>query len=290
MRLAGRFLVLSTALVLAAGAARALGMETYGNSPLSDANYRDWPGLMPVINHESRIYAWWVNGNEQFFYEGDAEAANGALRRLAAAADLAPEVVLRPGPATTQNFARDKTLAYDWNLHVIGGVAAHLRTRDRGDRIWVKHPVLTLRTGGKIDLARLSMPPGLKVTRLAQLKQRYREALDSRDQTVRGWGAGELAALDPYDEAGVTAIQALLADPDNWVRLNAAGSLATFGRKARPALPALRAARATEDARLRERIDEAIRTIEAAPDTSAAEQDHADQLRRIDAFLAVRKE
>jgi hypothetical protein len=46
------------AVAVSAGAGRAwaLGEEHFGNDPLSDANYGDWPGAMPLINNESRVY------------------------------------------------------------------------------------------------------------------------------------------------------------------------------------------------------------------------------------------
>jgi hypothetical protein len=290
MRVAAKLTVLSALLCLAGSAGvRAAGMETFGNAPLSDANYKNWPGIMPVINHESRVYSWWVNGNEQFFYHGDTEALNGALRRLAGAADLNADVILRPGPAATKTFQGDKTVAYDWSLHLLGGIAAHLATRDKGELVWSKRPVLTIYTGGRVDLEKLFIPPSLRVTRLSDLKKRVREGLTSRDKTVRGWGAGVLAELDPYDTDSVRAIESLLQDEDSWVRLNAAHALPTFGRLAQAALPALRANLGTEDTRLKEAVEQGIAAIEAAGDRSAAEKAHREELLRIEALLQRRK-
>ena len=52
----------------------AAATETVGNQALNAANYGDWQGIMPVINHKSRVYHLWVNGNEHFYYRGDAKA------------------------------------------------------------------------------------------------------------------------------------------------------------------------------------------------------------------------
>ena len=60
----GRALLASLVLIACCGPARALGTEDFGNAPLNAANYTDWPGIMPVVNHPSRVYHWWVNGNE----------------------------------------------------------------------------------------------------------------------------------------------------------------------------------------------------------------------------------
>src|SRR5207245_1530338 len=64
----------------------------------------------------------------------------------------------------------------------------------------------------------------------------------SSDKTVRGWGCGALSALDAYDKESLETIAARLKDDDMWVRLNAAGALATFGSRARSALDLLREA------------------------------------------------
>ena len=45
-----------------------MGFEHVGNAPLNAVNYREWKGVMPVVNHPSRVYHTWVNGNEHFYY------------------------------------------------------------------------------------------------------------------------------------------------------------------------------------------------------------------------------
>ena len=52
---------------------RPMATETYGNKPLSTANYDTWPGLSEVVNDNRRVYQQWVNGSEFCCYEGDTE-------------------------------------------------------------------------------------------------------------------------------------------------------------------------------------------------------------------------
>src|SRR5262245_65496417 len=101
-------------LILSATASRAWarGEEQFGNDEISDVNYTGWPGIMPVINFEARIYRTWVNGNEHFYYRGDTAAANAALRKFAAIKADVREVVLRPGPLETRTFGGNR-LPYD---------------------------------------------------------------------------------------------------------------------------------------------------------------------------------
>src|SRR4051812_398772 len=56
-----------------------LGTEDFGNKPLAEANYKEWKGIMPVVNDKARVYSNWVNGNEHFYYTGKAKELNAAL-------------------------------------------------------------------------------------------------------------------------------------------------------------------------------------------------------------------
>jgi hypothetical protein len=98
----------------------ALGMETFGNAPA--VKQPDWAeGVLDVVNLKSRVYSQWVNGNENFFYRGDAQALNEALRKYAAVKADVRQVILLPGSGKTQTFA-GKALGFDWQLHVPSGI------------------------------------------------------------------------------------------------------------------------------------------------------------------------
>ena len=64
---------------------------------------------MPVVNHTSRVYHTWVNGNEHFYYQGNLDALNDTLRKFAQEKAVR-EVVLRPGPGMTTSFDRTKKI------------------------------------------------------------------------------------------------------------------------------------------------------------------------------------
>jgi hypothetical protein len=82
----------------------ALGEEDFGNKPLNELNYQEWKGIVPVVNHSSRVYHTWVNGNEHFYYQGDVAALADCLKKFAAFPTPLHEVVLRPGPGTVKSF------------------------------------------------------------------------------------------------------------------------------------------------------------------------------------------
>lgn len=290
MRLAlQRFVIAVLVLLIACSAAWALAQEDIGNEPLNEANFSEWPGLVPVVNHPSRVYHLWVNGSEQCFYQGDVAALNDTLRKFAEVRTESRDVVLRPGPGETQTLVGGKTIPFSWHLQLYGGISRHLLGLDGGKQIWSDHPVLSVYTGG-IDLNKIEIPKGVTLLSITEVKKRTREGLKSKDKTVRGWGAGMLASLDAYDPESQETVTALLNDPDNWVRLNAVHSLPAFGKRAKAALPLLRDLLKSDDPQLKEAAAESIQKIEQAqsvPDQEQARQ-HREQLEQIDRFVATK--
>lgn len=260
--------------ICSAGKVWAMGLEDFGDRPLSELNYQNWPNIMPLLNSQIRVYHSWVNGNEQFYYRGNTATFNDALKKFAAVKAEIHEVLLQPGPGIAYTFDRTKTIPYNWNLHIFGGIAQHLTTLPQGDKIWSKSPTMTVCVGGDIALERIEISAGISIVDLADLSRRYREALTSKDKTVRGWGAGHLAQLDPYNAENLMSVAKLLKDEDDWVRLNAVGAVAIFGKKAESVLPVLREMLITEDKTLKTSVEKTIEEIQQAKDTTAAEQEY----------------
>ncbi|MFK7778506.1 MAG: HEAT repeat domain-containing protein [Gimesia sp.] len=262
----------------------ALGIEDFGNKPLNAVHFQNWPGMMPVVNDKNRVYHRWTNGNEACFYRGNTAALNDALQKFADSNGKVHEVVLRPGPASVNSFMKSRTMDYNWNLHLVGGIARAMSQKDQGAHLWSKHPILTVYVGGEIQLNKIKVPKGITLLQLADLERRYTKGLTSTDITVRGRSTGKLARLDPYSTPSMEAIAKLLPSKEKWVRRNAAGALATFGKQATPALPALREALNTDDKQLKARIQQTIDTIEKGPDNSVAKKQHQEMVAKINQF------
>jgi hypothetical protein len=112
----------------------ALGMEKFGNAPVG--KQPEWAeGIVDVVNLKSRVYSWWVNGNENFFYRGNAQDLNEALRQYAAVKDEVRQLILLPGSGKTSTFDR-KPVEFDWQLHVPSGIYRAASKR--------KHAVMTV--------------------------------------------------------------------------------------------------------------------------------------------------
>ncbi|MGI9517953.1 MAG: HEAT repeat domain-containing protein [Pirellulaceae bacterium] len=262
--------------IFCAGASAPMGEEEFGNKPLNAANYVTWPGLVSVFNDDNRVYRQWVNGSEFCCYRGDTDALNALLANYAEVTADKLEVVLRPGAGVAQTFEKDKSVEYDWKVHVNGGIAAHMATRDQGDKIWHTWPVVTIQVTDRIDLDRLVIPDNVDVLQIHELKTRYLPCLESTDQNVRGWCCGHLAELNQYDTETMELIAEKLSDESSWVRLNAVIALATFGDKADKMWVAgqIEANLDTEDAQLKERAEKVLKAIRAATPDPDAEQAH----------------
>jgi hypothetical protein len=276
------------------GKAWALATEDFGNANASNAagnelNYKEWQGIVPLMNHSSRVYHWWCNGSEQFYYRGDTATLNDALQKFAAAKADVHEVLLQPGPGITHSF-HARTIPYNWSLHVQGGISRHLTTLPDGNKIWSKFLTMAVCVGGDIALEKIRIPAGVSVVDLADLSRRYREALASKDKTVRGSGAGELAGLDPYDAENLAAIAKLLKDDDEWVQRCAVGAVTHFDKKAESVLPALREMLVTRNKQLKDCVKNAIEEIQQAKDTSAAEKEHRSMQEQIHKFCEQRSQ
>lgn len=268
-------------------------MEEIGNKPLNERNYEDWKGIMPVINHKSRVYQIWVNGDEYFYYRGDTKALNDALRKFAKidARDreiiCVPEVVIRPGPGETMTF-RKVQVPYDWHLHIQGGISkhfAHFAVEENDTNIWDQYPTLTIFVnGGNIALDKIKIPETVIVLEVADLRMRYLDGLKSDDHEVRGYAAYFLARVDFYNKENIAPITKLLTDENDWVRLMAAGALGNFGKSAASALPVLRQGLQDENERIRERFQQTIDRIEGAEDTTVKAKKWRDTLKKISDF------
>ncbi len=138
----------------------ALSTETFGNRPMSELNYTLWKGIMPLVNDNARFYATWTNGNEHLYYKGTTKELNAALAHFAKVEVKNHVVVLAPGSGVQTTFDK-KPVAYNWELHVLGGLARTRATDNAEDLYWQRDPVITIRVGGDVDLDKLEVPVGI---------------------------------------------------------------------------------------------------------------------------------
>jgi hypothetical protein len=184
----------------------ALGMETHGNAPVGAQP--GWAqGVVGVVNLRSRVYSMWVNGNENFYYRGDARALNEALEKFAAVKDEVRQVILLPGSGRTQTF-RGQPVDFDWQLHVPSGIYRAVSKRT--------HAVLTV----YINAPRPRPLPRRTRQRIAV----WLGELDSTSFATRDKAHKELQKLGP--DAKPLLRRALRARPELEARRRIEGLLA----------------------------------------------------------------
>ncbi|MBT5017677.1 hypothetical protein OAF98_04680 [Planctomicrobium sp.] len=155
-----------------------------GNKPLSAANYTDWPNLVDAINDESRVFQFWVNGNESFHYQGDTATANRVLREFAETNYPGLQVVLLPGPATTMDVL-GKKVTTDYRINIMGGIARAAIGRGNLKRVYFLQPTMTIYLTDNIELSSLKIPQNVELLQLHDLETRFQKGLEDDDQEVQ---------------------------------------------------------------------------------------------------------
>ena len=245
-----------------------MGEETIGNKPFGDANFQDWPNILPVINNQSRVYHTWVNGDERFYFDSNSDKLNELLVNFAKLKGK-KEVVILPQTGDVTTFDKKRSFAFNCKLHLVGGIAKHIADQDKGSIYWPLDPRLTIHVTPKTDLTKLNIPKGIALVSLAEIKKRYKHGLESTDKSVRGWGIGYFAHVDPYDGESLKVVSDLTVDADDWVALNALSSLKLFGPKVKNHLPRLKEIANSKIKNNAERAKQVIKTTEAACEPDA---------------------
>lgn len=96
----------------------------YDNGPVR-GDHLNWPaGLADLLNSRERVYAYWFNWFDYFYYSGDTAAFNAFLKRYAQMGAASHVLVLHPGTGSVKRlgpaqFSRYKTpdsdeIGFDW--------------------------------------------------------------------------------------------------------------------------------------------------------------------------------
>lgn len=138
-----------------------MGQEAWG--PDSDRGHptteqTDWPtGIAEVPRHDSRVYSWWVNGNEHFFFDANPDEVNELIGRFSKARMRDYEIWLKPGKGETKSFDR-KTVGYNVELQIVAGIVGYVKKEEAPAE--THEPVLTVYVdpdgdGGLLDELRI---------------------------------------------------------------------------------------------------------------------------------------
>jgi hypothetical protein len=263
--------------------------ESWGNEPLPAGGFGDWPNILPVVNHRSRVYGRHTEHGltaaveHRLYYRGDADALNAALRAFAKVGGEKRFVVLRPGPAEVYSVNKQKKAPFDWSLHAASaGTNLDGTPRARHGNEWDRWPTITIHVGGgNIELEKIEVPRGVAVLHLGDLIERLREQVKDDNSDSRLSAAVELSGLDPYTASDARTIAGMLDAEHEWQIHQAVGALSRYGVRARFALPKLRSLLNPESQYIRHVIE----TIESAQDDAEAAKAHREAVQRFEKFV-----
>jgi hypothetical protein len=197
-------------LLLAAPRAFGLATEHFGNAPVP-AGWGFPEALVLLLNADSRVYWYEVNGDATFFYRGgNTPAANDALRKFAAAGK-GLDVYLLPGPREVHGLTRTKYFVCDMELRVPGGIGAAFAAREKDTRVFDVKPTLFLY---------VSQPQPAAPADARQLA-RWIADLDSDAFKTRDAAVRELEKQGPAAEAALRKALAARPTPEARKRLTA---------------------------------------------------------------------
>ena len=113
-----------------------------------------WPsGLADLLNSPGRVYGYWINGIDHYYYAGDTNAFNEFVRQYAELKGVLLRLTVHPARAKEKRLD-DRKIQYDWKVRVDG------RSPREDPRDFVSMEVWL---GGQIELARMKVPADIKV-------------------------------------------------------------------------------------------------------------------------------
>lgn len=98
-----------------------LATEHFGNDPIRPNFINLGSAEVALANLKTRFYWREVNGDPMFYYRGDTEALNEALRLFAALPAKKKEVRFLPGAGVVSSLGGDKRMDCDWFVHTPSG-------------------------------------------------------------------------------------------------------------------------------------------------------------------------
>lgn len=98
-------------------------------------------GTAALLGHQSRVYSRWVNFNENFYYDADADAINELIRLFSALRIRDHEMWIKEGSPVTHSFA-GKEFIFNVDFNFVGGSARYRMERDNHPDTF--DPTLTL--------------------------------------------------------------------------------------------------------------------------------------------------
>ena len=169
MRISSFFVGLVVTIILA-GSPASYGLATSEVGPDSVRGHptteqTDWPkGIVDLARLESRVFSYWINGNENFYFDADAAGIAELIQLFSKARLRDHELVIRTGKPEALPFD-EKDIRYNVHLHVLGGIALGATREAEEPKTYA--PVLTIYVDPDRDrpmLEKLKLPDNVILT------------------------------------------------------------------------------------------------------------------------------
>jgi hypothetical protein len=116
-----------------------------------------------LLNCEGRVYGYWLNGSDFFYYQGDTEAFNAFVAKYARLKGSPLKLVLHGGRGKAGRLGEGGTILYDWEAKVLWRRPQPSAPPDANPEKPRYDVLVELWLGGGIKLNELGIPAEVKV-------------------------------------------------------------------------------------------------------------------------------
>lgn len=150
-----RLFSVAAALTVLTSAISAFGLEGEHMSGFPLGQHSQWhDGMADMLNCANRVYGFFDNFLDFFFFQGDAGDFNDFIARYAKLEGVSHKLTLVPGRGETTGIFNSGRVAYDWLITMSFYLHDGKRHGDASVALWV---------GGQVELAKVDVPTNVVV-------------------------------------------------------------------------------------------------------------------------------
>lgn len=155
------------------------------------------PGIVQLPRHPSRVYSYWVNGNENFYFKATQEQINEMITLFSKARMRDHELCIKTDKPEVTSFQKQKSIDYNVHLNVTAGIVLALYQSENNTETF--EPVLTLYVDGDAAWVRdLHIPDNIILN--SDIDGLLLESKAARSNRVCLYGQVQLEDMNYYDE------------------------------------------------------------------------------------------
>jgi hypothetical protein len=165
--------IVACALIIATRSTFALGSD-YPNGPVTGAQISNWPnGMLRLVDSSNRVYGFWINAEEVFFFSGTATNFSEFLQAYSQIQRIEKHcLILHDGMGEAKSPWRTTGQSSDWKVYGSPKGWHNLATLNGTNSVEVKRKAIEepgyvlevhFWTGGDIALDQVTIPKNIEV-------------------------------------------------------------------------------------------------------------------------------